>query len=100
MLSRPDTILEMTHEQDLIHDEVHEQAESFTGFSQSAAIGIHDRLDMVMRPFTIALFGIGFPEEWINLGSGSSQTSPPDLASLVDAFEEKPFIPSVAHRSG
>jgi transposase len=24
----------------------------------------------------------------------------PVLAALVDAFEEKPFIPSVAHRSG
>ncbi len=62
VLSRPDTSLEMTRERDLIYDEFHELAESFTGSSQSTAIEFHDRPDRVMRPFTIALFSRFFPE--------------------------------------
>jgi len=62
VLGRPDTVLEMAQEQDLIYDKVHEQVQSFAGGSQTADIELHNRFDVIMRPLTITSSRIGFPE--------------------------------------
>lgn len=51
-LGRPNTVLEMPLEQDLIHGEVHEQVQSFPSNSQTVDVELHNRFDVMMHPRT------------------------------------------------
>jgi len=62
VLDRPDSVLEMSQEQNLVHNEIHEHIQAFTRRPQSPDIELYDRLDMVMSSFTISTFCIFFPE--------------------------------------
>jgi len=42
MVNRPDAILEMSQEQDLVHNEIHEHIQAFARGPQSPDIELHD----------------------------------------------------------
>ena len=48
----------MPKEQDLVHNKVRQNIQTFTLVSHSSDIELHDGLDMIVRPFAIPAFCI------------------------------------------
>ena len=56
----------MPKEQDLVHNTVRQNIQTFTLISQSSNIEPHDGLDIIVRPFAISAFRIHNRELRVN----------------------------------